>query len=89
MIGQRAMGLVGGLGRILRAGKAGTLGRALGRGSDSGRKAVSGLLHSMSWLFKRQGQGAGWTVVLGKGVCTFIHEVTGTVPINKQADVGF
>lgn len=46
--GQRVMGLVGGLGRIWRAGKAGTLGRALGRGSDSGRKALSGLLHSMS-----------------------------------------
>ena len=36
------------MGRIWRAGKAGTLGRALGRGSDSGRKALSGLLHSMS-----------------------------------------
>lgn len=77
--GQRVMGLVGGLGRILRAGKAGTLGRALGRGSDSRRKAVSGLLHSISWLVKRRGQGAGWTVVLGKGVCTFIHEETGSI----------
>lgn len=29
------------LGRVLRAGKAGTLGRALGRSSNSARKAVS------------------------------------------------
>lgn len=65
--GQRGMGSVETLRRVLRAGKAGTLGRDLGRSSNSARKAVSDSLHSMSWPVKRGGRGASWATVLSKG----------------------